>query len=296
MPAGIVRRKGEIRMQKIFQEYGGVITVAVAIVALVGVVGMLIGNGGFMTQGFNDVVEKFEDKVGTAIESTVTGENSSGEGSASTPIVHNGIIPEGGTYSVYDACSFCGNVFANGGNCETCYWDTGSTGMSPAVYTSGQEFPELSDAAGIKLAIYEYGDYKYFYTVDGNMWCNATDGGWFVTINESVTDRNQTSYGDIITTINGANVTAMYNDAYWGTFSGCMAMTTAPAIPAGVTDMSYAFADCTALTGEIEVNANLLYCEGCFDNTTQNIKITGSCSDETKANLASTANNGNVTY
>lgn len=50
-------------MKKIFQEYGGVITVAVAIVALVGIVGMLLGNGGVMPNAFKDVVSGFSDKV-----------------------------------------------------------------------------------------------------------------------------------------------------------------------------------------------------------------------------------------
>lgn len=56
-------------MKKIFEEYGGVITVAVAIVALIGIVAMLIGgpNGGIIGGAFEQVVTGFEDKASEKI-------------------------------------------------------------------------------------------------------------------------------------------------------------------------------------------------------------------------------------
>ena len=41
-------------------------------------------------------------------------------------------------------------------------------------------------------------------------------------------------------------------------FSGCSSMTTGPStIPSGVTNMSYCFKDCSSLTGEIVINAEI---------------------------------------
>jgi Flp pilus assembly pilin Flp len=56
-------------MQKIFEEYGGVIVVAMAIVALIAVVALLVGgeNGGWIGTAFNDVIQQFLTNTKNAI-------------------------------------------------------------------------------------------------------------------------------------------------------------------------------------------------------------------------------------
>ena len=52
-------------MQKIFEEYGGVIVTVIAIVALIGIVALLMEgeNGGWIGAAFKDVVDKFLSKA-----------------------------------------------------------------------------------------------------------------------------------------------------------------------------------------------------------------------------------------
>ena len=56
-------------MQKVFEEYGGVIVVALAIVALIAVVDMMFaGDGsGWMEEAFDTIIDKFLTKTTTAI-------------------------------------------------------------------------------------------------------------------------------------------------------------------------------------------------------------------------------------
>ena len=57
-------------MQKIFEEYGGVIVTALAIVALIGVVYLMFaGDGsGWMETAFKSVIDKFIAKASGAID------------------------------------------------------------------------------------------------------------------------------------------------------------------------------------------------------------------------------------
>lgn len=73
----------------------------------------------------------------------------------------------------------------------------------------------------------------------------------------------------------------------------CTTLTVAPEIPNNVTDMYRTFYGCTALTGDVVINANPTSYTECFKNTTKAITLSGS---STKlAVLAATANKGNVT-
>lgn len=81
-----------------------------------------------------------------------------------------------------------------------------------------------------------------------------------------------------------------------GTFEGCSSLTSISDIPSNVTDMDYTFKGCSSLAGTITINANPESYLECFAGTTKSIVIAGDCSVETKANLAETATNENVTY
>lgn len=128
------------------------------------------------------------------------------------------------------------------------------------------------------------------------------------------TDKTKSSYGTIKNEIDGYPVVALSSTfenctnltiapaippstiKMVGTFRDCNNLTTAPVIPSNVINMTQTFMHCDNLTGNIEINANPTEYEGCFYGIEKPITIIGLCSDETKAALAATANNGNVTY
>ena len=81
-------------------------------------------------------------------------------------------------------------------------------------------------------------------------------------------------------------------------FSGCSSLTGVSKIPKNVTALPGMFTGCTSLTGNIEINASITKVEeytinDCFLSTTLPITISGSC--PVLADIAATANNGNVT-
>ena len=83
-------------------------------------------------------------------------------------------------------------------------------------------------------------------------------------------------------------VTSMYS-----AFHGCTSLTTASTIPSSVEIIDLIFADCTTLTGNIAINATPTSYSSSFTGTTQPITLTGSGTN--RAEIAATANNGNVT-
>lgn len=134
-------------------------------------------------------------------------------------------IPDGGIYYVGVTSTSTGNY-------------TGST----ATYTAGEEFPE-SVAVG---DVYKYGDYEYRYGRRYNSfggWLNSSEectDGWGV----RVLDNTKTSYGEILTTINDANVESLRY-----TFGGCVNLldNDLPNIPSTVVEADYAFQSCKSL-------------------------------------------------
>ena len=83
------------------------------------------------------------------------------------------------------------------------------------------------------LRIYNQGDYTY----------TLKESGWQVKLNTEVTDRNKTTYGEILSEIDNISVKSISK-----LFSYCTALKEAPVIPEGVEDVSRAFRYCTSLT------------------------------------------------
>ena len=168
-------------------------------------------------------------------------EENIGEGIKVEPIVHNGKIPEGGTYK---------RKLESG---------------SEQVYNGGDSFPETV----IEGDIYIYGDYEYSYNClyaagnEGDGWYRTEDmddktgvtEGWGV----RVLDRTKSEYSPAITTINGKNVTGMFC-----TYTVCGSLKKAPNIPDTVTYMSYAFEGCTLLENVLNMPKSLVVMNDVF--------------------------------
>ena len=147
--------------------------------------------------------------------------------------------------------------------------------------------------------MYLYGDYAYRYDPSLNGWAvglaTADTGVSEYIPDYPLVDKNQSTYGDILVSINNKPITRMkavfYNCTNLTTapaipsgvtnieqlFNGCTSLTTAPVIPNSVTNMYGAFHGCTNLTGIVEINANPSNYGYCFDGVNMtNITLTGS--------------------
>lgn len=170
--------------------------------------------------------------------------------------------------------------------------------------------------------IYLFEDYLYIYNTSSNGWyvhLATNDFGITTYVPDyPVKDRNQTSYGSILEYINNIPITNLSHTfenctsltdlsdivipssifCVNSTFKGCTNLTTAPVIPNSnqLYEFYSVFEGCTSLTGNVTINSNPTSVSYAFEGTVKPITITGSCSTETKANLAATANNNNVTY
>ena len=170
------------------------------------------------------------------IESQITTIESDKE--KTEPIIHNGIIPVGATY----------------------------TTASGTIYNEGEEFPEVTSDGDI----YIYGDYEYRYNsvwledwvehslVAGEEYLNKElSEGWGV----RVIDSTKAEYETIISTINNKNVTNMV-----ATFLGCSSLVTAPPLPDTVIEMALAFSDCSSLKGITNFPNSVTSLFGTFQN------------------------------
>ena len=219
-------------------------------------------------------------------------------------LVLEGIIPEGCTYTLFDG----------------------------TVLTAGKKFPETC-TAGDKVS---YGDYLYGYEcvyakiIDGtdtwHMWKDGFDSGdsgviesdVFGSWSVMVADQTKSSYGVIVSKINGKPIKALN-----GTFFGCANMTESPKIPSTITAMPAAywgcsslvkaptiptnverimmsFKDCTSLKGDVIINAKLdksleWYYSETFSGTVNNINLTGNTPEEDLILIAKLSDNKNIT-
>ena len=160
------------------------------------------------------------------------------------------VVPEGGTYYTSVKTQTVGDY-------------TGAT----AVYTAGEKLP--CGYIPKQFDIFVYGDYEYAYGLNMNYqskWnTNGSQNGWGVAINTTKTDKNQTSYGPILESINDKpitnmdrtfeNATSLLNapqipttvTSIEHTFYGCTSLVTAPVIPNGVNSLYYTFYNCSSL-------------------------------------------------
>lgn len=183
-------------------------------------------------------------------------------------------------YSGDTCCKACGAVLSTGKYVipegAVYYVGVGNTKLgdytgATATYTAGDGFPAtVSDGD-----VYVCGDYEYRYNMQIARadttpdWTSApTQNGWSVRVRDYI----KSSYGEILNTINGKNVTNATFTFYgcsilvespaipdtinymWGTYHSCGKLTTVPAkINQNVTSVGFIFENCTSLTGNIEI-------------------------------------------
>ena len=134
------------------------------------------------------------------------------------------------------------------------------TAADGTTYQPGEAVPE--PATGDKLVT---SDYTYTYQ----------SSGWSVVVN----DKTKTSYGTLLSEINGAKLTNMTT-----AFALCSSMKTAPEIPYGVTSLHGAFYGCGALTQTPDIPSSVISLNTAFSacsSLTQVSDIPSSVTDMT---------------
>lgn len=237
----------------------------------------------------------------------------SGQKLKSDELNHNGKIPEGGVYITGITPEI---TVKKDGN-----WVVERDEYNH-YYDAGAKFPEIVGGAHY----YAYGDYLYehgFYYLDENS--NETTSAWTVYVidkeKEEYDDILESINGAPVLLLNHTfekcinlkvspkipdNVIHM-NSAFYccdslqkvtnipskvtdleDAFAFCEELTDVPTIPSGVDNISGTFEGCSNLRN-IEIDANPSQYEYCFALlSSENLHITGDCSQETKTNLMST--------
>ncbi|MBQ8627348.1 MAG: leucine-rich repeat protein [Agathobacter sp.] len=109
-------------------------------------------------------------------------------------------------------------------------------------------YEQMPETASDEDAYY-FGDYVYYYVAQNNGWtadlATSDNAQPFVAggVAIELTDRYQSSYGEILSSINGKPVIEIGM-----TFAWCSSLTVAPVIPSSVTSMKHTFWNCTSLT------------------------------------------------
>lgn len=220
-------------------------------------------------------------------------------------LVLEGVIPEGCTYTLYDG----------------------------TVLTAGQPFPEKCTAGDVVA----YGDYLYGYECiymwheensekDWHLWKDGFDSGDSGVIESDVfdawsvmvKDQTKSSYGEVVSKINGKSIKTLYA-TYYGcknmtespkipstitamtaSYYGCTSLKSTPIIPTNVERIMVAFRDCTSLTGDVKINATLdksleWFYVDVFSGTKGTINLVGTTPEDDLILIAKASDNRNIT-
>lgn len=123
--------------------------------------------------------------------------------------------------------------------------------------------------------IYETEQYTYTYV--------SSLGGWKVVVK----NKDNASYPSLFCSLYGKPIISLKE-----TYKNCELLTQAPAIPAGVKDLTSTFEGCSSLTGLISIFAEPTTYNNCFVGTVNEISLTGTSA--LLSDLSSTSPNGNV--
>ena len=268
-------------VKKIFEHYGGVITAAIAVICLVAIIAMMIGNGGWMTGAFKSLVKGFEEKTMQAI----TGGNETTDSTGGLELETNsGTVPDGWIYTqISDGTKlYPGDplpaVYSTGDTMEDSdYIYTISNPLESYGCANIEEFKALVQAE-IGMS---WDDYLAAVGMTEEQVIAELTAQWSVVV--KVTTKE--TYGDVYSKLLGFPVTYMggtYEDCtalkispkisvnatyMHSTYKNCTSLTQAPAIPANVTNMYYAFQNCSSLVNPPDMSAasKVVNMEGAFN-------------------------------
>ena len=153
--------------------------------------------------------------------------------------------------------------------------DTFPTEKNLEVVSVFAEDPDPAHALPADGDVYETEYYTYTYVSSANGW------------EAKVKDKNKVHYSSLCETIYGRPVVSLKE-----TYMNCTLLKQAPAIPAGVTDMTSTFSGCSVLEGIVSIYAEPTQYSSCFDKTVEPILLTGGST--MLATLQATASNNNI--